>query len=199
MLAMNRRSQERHRMDMTEGDGGHELDPEARTVFVESAPYSLCGPMFSVGDAAPDFQLWQYVEGSPVLINRERLLEYQMPTLFCCLHSVDTRVGAIQARKFEQLLARFGHQVSGFLVSSDLPFTQNRFSEKEMLTYLAVASDYRGTFGRAFGIYLPELMFLTRSVIVIDAVATIQHMEIVTEFTDEPNYDAAVDALAELL
>jgi thiol peroxidase len=188
MLAMNRRSQERHRMDMTEGDGGHELDPEARTVFVESAPYSLCGPM-----------LWQYVEGSPVLINRERLLEYQMPTLFCCLHSVDTRVGAIQARKFEQLLARFGHQVSGFLVSSDLPFTQNRFSEKEMLTYLAVASDYRGTFGRAFGIYLPELMFLTRSVIVIDAVATIQHMEIVTEFTDEPNYDAAVDALAELL
>jgi peroxiredoxin len=42
-------------------------------------------------------------------------------------------------------------------------------------------------------------MFLTRSVIVIDAVATIQHMEIVTEFTDEPNYDAAVDALAELL
>jgi thiol peroxidase len=186
-------------MNESRRDGEHELDPEARTVFVETAPYSLCGPNLAVGDAAPDFELWQYLNKMPVLINRERLLEYQMPTLFCCLHSVDTRVGSIQARKFEQLLSRFDHQVAAYLVSSDLPFTQNRFSDKEMLTYLAVASDYRGTFGRAFGIYLAELMFLTRSVIVLDAAATIHHIEIVTEFTDEPNYDAAVDALAELL
>lgn len=186
-------------MNESRRDEAHEVDPEARTVFVETVPYSLCGPNLAVGDAAPDFELWQYLNKMPVLINRERLLEYQMPTLFCCLHSVDSRVGATQARKFEQLLSRFDHQVAAYLVSSDLPFTQNRFSDKEMLTYLAVASDYRGTFGRAFGIYLPELMFLTRSVIVIDAAATIQHMEIVTEFTDEPNYDAAVDAIAELL
>jgi thiol peroxidase len=186
-------------MNESRRDGEHEVDPEARTVFVETAPYSLFGPNLAVGDAAPDFELWQYLNKMPVLINRERLLEYQMPTLFCCLHSVDTRVGSIQASKFEQLLSRFDHQVAAYLVSSDLPFTQNRFSEKEMLTYLAVASDYRGTFGRAFGIYLAELMFLTRSVIVLDAAATIHHIEIVTEFTDEPNYDAAVDALAELL
>ncbi len=186
-------------MNESRRDGEHEVDPEARTVFVETAPYSLCGPNLAVGDAAPDFELWQYLNKMPVMINRERLLEYQMPTLFCCLHSVDTRVGSIQARKFEQLLSRFDHQVAAYLVSSDLMFTQNRFSEKEMLTYLSVASDYRGSFGRAFGVWLPEWMFLARSVIVIDAVATIHHIEIVTEFSDEPNYDAAVDALAELL
>jgi peroxiredoxin len=42
-------------------------------------------------------------------------------------------------------------------------------------------------------------MFLARAVIVTDAEATIHHIEIVTEFTDEPNDDAAIDALAELL
>ena len=186
-------------MNMSQGDGGHEVDTEARTIFVDSIPYSLPGPILNVGYAAPDLELWQYQDRMPVLINGARLLEYQMPTLFCCLHSVDTRVGAIQARKFEQLLSRFDYQVAAYLVSSDLPFTQNRYSEREMLSFMSVASDYRGTFGRQFGIYLPELMFLTRSVIVTDAVATIQHIDIVSEFTDEPNYDAAVDAIAELL
>ena len=31
-------------MNKTHGDGEHEVDPEARTVFVDTAPYSLCGP-----------------------------------------------------------------------------------------------------------------------------------------------------------
>lgn len=186
-------------MNAARGDGESEIGPALRTVFVESAPYSLCGPVLEAGDAAPDFELWQYRDRMPVLINRERLLEYRMPALFCCLHSVDTKVGAIQARKFEQLLSRFDHQVAAYLVSSDLPFTQNRYTEREMLSFLSAASDYRGTFGRAFGIYLPELMFLTRAVIVTDAVGTIQHIDIVSEFTDEPDYETAIDALAELL
>lgn len=175
------------------------MDSEARTVFVGDQPYPLCGPNPAVGDTAPDFELWQYVDHAPFLIDRQRLLEYQMPVLFCCLHSVDTRVGAIQARKFEQLLSRFDRQVAAFLVTSDLPFTQNRYADKESLSFLSVASDYRGSFGRAFGIYLPYWMFLARSVIVTDAAATIQHVDIVTEFTDEPDYGAAITAIAELL
>lgn len=186
-------------MSKDPGNEGHDVEPEARTVFLGGQPAVLCGPELTVGDAAPDFELWQYVDHTPCLINRGRILEFEMPVLFCCLHSVDTRVGAIQARKFEQLLSRFDHSVAAFLVSSDLPFTQNRYADKESLSFLAVASDYRGSFGRAFGVYLPEWMFLTRSVIVADAEATIQHIDIVTEFTDEPDYAAAMDSLAELL
>jgi thiol peroxidase len=94
---------------------------------------------------------------------------------------------------------RFDRQVAAFLVSSDLPFTQNRYREKEMLSFLSVASDYRGDFGRPFGVYLPELMFLTRSVFITDADGVIQHVDIVSEFTHEPEYDAAIDVLAEML
>lgn len=186
-------------MNPTEESQGHGDEPEPRTVFVESSPYTLSGPELAPGDAMPDFALWQYSEGAAHLINRERMLEFQMPALFCCLHSVDTRVGNIQARKFEQLLMRFDRQVAAFLVSSDLPFTLNRYSEREMLSFLSVASDYRGEFGRPFGIYLPQLMFLTRSVFITDAEGVIQHVDIVSEFTHEPEYDAAIDVLAELL
>jgi thioredoxin-dependent peroxiredoxin len=178
---------------------GNGEEPELRTVFIESLPYTTCGPELAPGEAMPDFELWQYSQGVAHLINRERILELQMPALFCCLHSVDTRVGNIQARKFERLLMPFDRQVAAFLVSSDLPFTQNRYSEKELLSFLSVASDYRGAFGRAFGIYLPELMFLTRSVFITDADGVIQHVDIVSEFSHEPEYDAAIDVLAEML
>jgi thiol peroxidase len=186
-------------MNPTQGNPDHQTESEPRTVFVESSPYALSGPELAAGAAMPDFSLWQYSEGMAHLINRELILEYQMPALFCCVHSVDTRVGNIQARKFERLLMRFDRQVAAFLVSSDLPFTQNRYSEREMLSFLSVASDYRGDFGRPFGVYIPQLMFLTRSVFITDASGIIQHVDIVSEFTHEPEYDAAIDVLAEML
>ena len=186
-------------MNPNQGNPDHGTEPEPRTVFVESSPYALFGRELASGDAMPDFALWQYSDGMANLINREQALGYQMPVLFCCLHSVDTRVGNIQARKFEQLLMRFDRQVAAFLVSSDLPFTQNRYSEREMLSFLSVASDYRGEFGKPFGIYIPQLMFLARSVFIADPSGIIQHVDIVTEFTHEPEYDAAIDVLAEML
>lgn len=178
-------------------DDGNGSEP--RTVFVDSSPYALFGRELAAGDAMPDFALWQYSDGAAHLVDREQVLGYRMPVLFCCLHSVDTRVGNIQARKFERLLMPFDRQVAAFLVSSDLPFTQNRYSEREQLSFLSVASDYRAEFGKPFGVYIPQLMFLTRSVFIVDPSGIIQHVDIVTEFTHEPEYDAAVDVLAEML
>jgi thiol peroxidase len=54
-------------------------------------------------------------------------------------------------------------------------------------------------FGKPFGIYIPQLMFLTRSVFIADPSGIIQHVDIVTEFTHEPEYDAASDVLSELV
>ena len=147
----------------------------------------------------PDFELWQFRDGVGTLINREAIRDCGMPVLFCCLHSVDTRVGAMQARRFEQILARFDRSVMAFLVSSDMPFTQNRYSDNEMLAFLTIASDYRGVFARAFGVYLPDLMFLTRSVFIADSEGVIQHAEVVSEFSQEPDYDAAINVLGELV
>lgn len=186
-------------MEQTDGHRDADAGHGPRTVFIYDEPFELEGPELSVGDAMPEFDLWQFRERQGHLITRERLLEYRMPVLFCCLHSVDTPVGAMQARKFEQLLSRFDRRVMAFLVSSDLPFTQNRYSHQEMLSFLSVASDFRGEFARPFGIYIPALMFLTRSVFIADADGVIQHADVVTEFTHEPDYASAIELLGEMV
>jgi len=185
-------------MEQPAADSTNDADDRPRTVFIYDEPFELQGRELRVGDPVPAFDLWQFRNRQGYLITRERLLEYEMPALFCCLHSLDTPVGAMQARKFEQLLSRFDRRVMAFLVSSDLPFTQNRYCDQEMLSFLSVASDYRGEFARPFGIYLPALMFLTRSVFIADTAGIIQHAEVVGEFTNQPDYAAAIDVLDEL-
>ena len=54
-------------------------------------------------------------------------------------------------------------------------------------------------FGKQFGILLAEHAVLTRAVFVVDTNGVVQHAQVVTEFTDEPDYAAAVDVLADLV
>jgi thiol peroxidase len=55
------------------------------------------------------------------------------------------------------------------------------------------------SFGEAYGLILPNLRLLTRAVIIIDAQGKIAYSEIVPEVTNEPNYDAALNALEQAL
>ena len=114
--------------------------------------------------------------------------------------SVDTPVGRIQARKFDRLLRRVHENVTALLVSSDLPFTLNRFKETERLEHLMGLSDYYDqSFGRAFGVVIEEPLILARAVFVIDAAGVVHYEEVVPEITDEPDYAAAMAALKSLL
>lgn len=59
--------------------------------------------------------------------------------------------------------------------------------------------DADGSFGDAFGIKMDSIDKLTRSVWVIDQEGTLAYKEIVQEMTNEPNYEAAVEAAKDLL
>ena len=114
--------------------------------------------------------------------------------------SVDTPVGKIQARTFEKLLRPIHEDVTAVLVSSDLPFTLNRFRETERLKHLMGLSDYFDqSFGRAFGVVIEEPLVLARAVFVVDAAGVVQYEEVVPEITNEPDYAAAMAALKSLL
>jgi len=114
--------------------------------------------------------------------------------------SVDTPVGKIQARKFDRLLRPIHEDVTAVLVSSDLPFTLNRFKETERLKHLIGLSDYLDqSFGRAFGVVIEEPLILARAVFVIDAAGIVQYEQVVPEITDEPDYAAAMATLKSLL
>ena len=163
--------------------------------------HALGGDAVSVGDPALDFRLWYFNKGDgggP--IGRDDLLEHGRPLLLSVITSVDTPVGRIQARKFEKLLRPIHEDVTAVLVSSDLPFTLNRFKETERLEHLMGLSDYFDqSFGRAYGVVIEDPLILARAVFVIDAAGVVQYEQVVPEITDEPDYASAMAALKALL
>jgi thiol peroxidase len=172
-----------------------------REITFRGVTHSLGGDAVSVGEPAPDFRLWYFNKGDgggP--IGRDDLFERGRPLLLSVITSVDTPVGKIQARKFDKLLRPIHDGVTAVLVSSDLPFTLNRFKETERLKHLMGLSDYFDqSFGRAFGVVIEEPLILARAVFVIDAAGVVQYEEVVPEITNEPDYASAMAALKSLL
>jgi len=163
--------------------------------------YALMGQSPGVGSPSPDFRIWYFnkgEEGGPVV--RDELLARGKPLLLSVITSVDTPIGKLQARTFDKLLRPIHDGVTAVLVSSDLPFTLNRFKETERLKHLMGLSDYLDqSFGRAFGVVIEEPLILARAVFVIDAAGVVQYEEVVPEITNEPDYAAAMAALKSLL
>lgn len=173
---------------------------EPRQVFVQGTPTALVGKALRVGAEVPDFGLFTFEEGIVGRFTKQDVLDFGKPCLLCCMTSVDTRIGTVQARKFERYLSMFDRNVVGVLVTSDLPFTMNRFIQQEVIEHMIPASDDRaGTFGKQFGILLAEHAVLTRAVFVVDENGIVQHEQVVTEFTDEPDYAAALNVLGDLV
>ena len=174
---------------------------ENMSITFNGDDYALMGRIPEVGAPAPDFRLWYFnkgEEGGP--IGRDDLLERGRPLLLSVITSVDTPIGKIQARKFDKLLRPMHEDVTAVLVSSDLPFTLNRFKETERLKHLMGLSDYLDqSFGRAFGVVIEEPLILARAVFVVDAAGVVQYVEVVPEITNEPDYAAAMAALKSLL
>jgi thiol peroxidase len=175
--------------------------PRQRVVTFHGAAHGLGGKAVCVGEPAPDFRLWYFnkgEDGGPY--GRDDLLTRGRPLLLSVITSVDTPIGKLQARTFDKLLRPIHDGVTAVLVSSDLPFTLNRFKETERLKHLMGLSDYLDqSFGRAFGVVIEEPLILARAVFVIDAAGMVQYEEVVPEITNEPNYAAAMAALQSLL
>ena len=54
-------------------------------------------------------------------------------------------------------------------------------------------------FAKAYGVYMPELGLLARSVFVIDQDGVLVYEEIVPEMSHEPDYTAALEATKALI
>jgi thiol peroxidase len=109
--------------------------------------------------------------------------------------SLDTSVCSIETRRFEQESDRLGPELAVLTVSMDLPFAQKRWAEETGIKRIHLLSDYKyRTFGEKYGVLIKELGLLARVVFVVDQTDTIRHIQIVPEVTNEPDYDAALDA-----
>lgn len=163
-------------------------------VTFKDNPMTLAGEELAVGASAPDFTLHYYQDGMQTMTKADLAGK---KSLISVVPSLDTGVCAIQTKTFNEKLATMGDAINAVTVSLDLPFAQGRFCGAEGIENMKVASDYqtRG-FGESWGLLIEELKLLARAVYVLDESGNVIYAEVVGEVTSEPNYEAALAALA---
>jgi thiol peroxidase len=159
----------------------------------KGAPLTLAGEEVKRGQSAPEFKV-HYFEGGMKAITLADLRG--KPTIISVVPSLDTAVCAMQTKKFNEQLGSLGERVNALTVSMDLPFAMNRFCGAEDIKNMRVGSDYQDrNFGKSWGTLIEELKIECRAVFVLDKDGKVVHAEYVDEVTNEPDYDAALDAL----
>src|SRR5699024_12530516 len=114
--------------------------------------------------------------------------------------SPDTSVCAIQDKKYNHDALDLSYDVAIVSITEDLPFAQKRFCSNEDIENLEVVSDYKEReFGEKYGFLMDELKLLARGVVVVDKEGVIKHVEYVEEVTNEVDFDAALEAVKELV
>lgn len=165
----------------------------ARSVTFKGNPVTLEGPQLHAGDKAPDFTCLKGLD--PVTLANTPA----KARLFSVVPSLDTAVCSAQTKKFEEAIQNLGDAVACYTVSLDLPFAQGRFCSAEKITTMQTLSDvHNHSFGKNWGVLISSglpLPLLTRAVFVVDRNGTITYAEYVSEITNHPNYDAALEAL----
>ncbi|MCA0986359.1 thiol peroxidase [Guptibacillus algicola] len=157
-------------------------------ITFKGTPMTLLGEEVKQGDKAPDFT---------VLANdlSEKTLEdYSGVRLISVVPSLDTGVCDAQTRKFNEQAAGL-ENVSVLTISADLPFAQKRWCGAAGIEDAITLSDHRDlSFGKGYGVAIQELRLLTRAVFVVNSKNEVVYTEYVSEATDHPDYEKALEA-----
>ena len=162
-------------------------------VTFKGAPLTLAGEAVQAGQAAPDFTVHYFADGLHAVTRADLAGK---PSIISVVPSLDTPVCQVQTKRFNQELAELGDRINALTISLDLPFAMGRFCGAEDIQTMRVGSDYQDrNFGQNWGMLIEELKLLARGVFVLDAAGTVTYAETVGEVTEEPDYDAALQAL----
>ncbi len=168
-------------------------------VTFKGNPLTLAGNEVKAGQQAPDFKLHYFDPAKGMQSITPADLKGK-PTILSVVPSLDTPVCATQTKKFNEELGKLGERINALTVSLDLPFAQNRFCGAENIKNIKAVSDYQDrSFGKNWGMLIEELKILARGTFVLDKNGKVVHAELVKEVTQEPNYQAALEALKKLV
>ena len=152
------------------------------------------GNLPEIGASAPDF----------LLVNKD-LEDVSLASfpgkkkIISIVPSLDTPVCAISTKKFNDYAKEHEDTVI-LVVAADLPFAMSRFCGAEELNNVIPLSIMRSNdFSREYGVLIedgPLAGITARALLVLDQDNSVVHTELVGEIADEPDYDAAMQALA---
>jgi thiol peroxidase len=118
--------------------------------------------------------------------------------LIISVPSLDTKVCAMETKKFNHEVGMLD-VVDTFVISMDLPFASERFCSTEGIDSIEVASDYvQKDFAKAYGVLMADNKLkglCARAVFVVNKEGVITYKEIVNEVTEQPNYEAVLEAI----
>ena len=165
-----------------------------QTVTLGGNPIQIGGALPKAGSTAPAFKLvakdlsdvtLEHFAGKRKVLN--------------IFPSIDTPTCATSVRKFNTDAAQLKNTVI-LCISADLPFAQTRFCGAEGLENVQTLSTMRGRdFLQNYGVAIesgPISGVAARAVLVLDENNQVLHSELVSEIKNEPNYEAALQALA---
>lgn len=162
-------------------------------ITLKGNPINTIGNLPKVGSKASEFSL------KTVALARNSLSDFIGKNIVLNIFpSVDTGTCATSVREFNKQAAKLENTVV-LCISKDLPFAQARFCGAEGIENVVMLSDFaNGSFGKDYGLEIingPLADLHSRAVIVIDTNGKVVHTEQVPDIVDEPNYEAALNAI----
>ena len=153
-------------------------------------PVTIVGDEVKVGDHAPNFSVLANDMSEVTLDSTKGKIR-----LFSVVPSIDTGVCDAQTRKFNEEASKL-ENVEVITVSVDLPFAQRRWCAASGLENVVTVSDHKDlSFGQAYGVVMKEMRLLARAIFVVDANDMVTYVEYVSEGSNHPNYEAAIEAV----
>ena len=162
------------------------------TVICRGQEAHTSGPMVKVGEQAPDFRATNadLQDVSLSSFKGKRVILNIFPSL-------DTPTCALSVRQFNARASELENTVV-LCLSMDLPFAQSRFCSTEGLNNVVPLSVFRShDFLKEYGLQLadgPLKGLMARAVIVIDETGKVRYTQLVSNISNEPDYDAALRA-----
>ncbi|CEG28207.1 thiol peroxidase [Bacillus sp. B-jedd] len=159
------------------------------SITFKGNPVTLLGNEVKVGDKAPSFTVLANDLSEVTLEDSKGQVR-----LISVVPSLDTGVCDAQTRRFNEEAAKLDN-VKILTVSVDLPFAQKRWCGANGIENVQTLSDHRDlSFGEAYGVGIQELRLLARAVFVVDSNDKVTYVEYVSEATNHPDYEAAIEA-----
>lgn len=152
-------------------------------------PIELHGTEIIVGRKAPEFAAVKN-DLSVFCLN-----DISGRKLILSVPSIDTPVCDAEVRRFNQEAANFD-DITVITISMDLPFAQARWCGAAGIDKVMTVSDYKDrNFAMKYGVYIPNLGLLARAVFLLDDENTVLYSEYVPEVTNQPNFEAILEAI----